>query len=381
MNLMKRLLAMLLCLCLACSCAAFAEEDDDWSFEEVLLTDNGEEIITGDDEEEAIIFDAGSDPESAAAVMDIQWEIDDTVDPDSLDLNPNLPDHVVNILLIGIDSRAKDIHASSELQHGDVQIILSINTNDGSIKLTSVLRDLYVDIPGTKNKARINTAYARGGGALAMRTINQLFELNIQYYATINFFGLASIIESLGGIDIDMTKAEAKAINAYIKKNKPVYDTLEDPSLRVPLEAVKGVQHCDGIQAVMYARLRSIDNDFARTARQRKLLELLLNKVLEDMDMGTMLNLVNTTLPYVTTNASASTIVGLAMKVLSSNLLIRYRNGEPLLEQHRVPMDHAYGYRDVDGASVIVWGTKNYEKNLKSVHEFIYGEYIPANAE
>ena len=372
---MKRLLCLVLCACMVCSLAL---AEDDWGFEEVLLTDSGEEIILGGEGEEAILISTDGMDVLTDPSLDEQWEIDDTVDPDSLDINPNLPSNVVNILLIGIDSRAKDIHASSELQHGDVQIILSINTDDGSIKLTSVLRDLYVDIPGTKNKARINTAYAKGGGALAMRTINNLLELNIQYYATINFYGLASIIESLGGIDIELTKAEAKAINAYIKRNPPAYDTLEDSSLRVPLEPVAGVQHCDGIQAVMYARLRSIDNDFARTARQRKLLELLLHKVMQDMDLSTLMNLVSSTLPYVTTNASMSTIVNLAVKTMNGGLLQRVQSGEPLLEQHRIPMDHAYGYKDVNGSSVIVWGTKNYDKNLRSVHEFIYGEYIPS---
>ena len=75
------------------------------------------------------------------------------------------------------------------MQNGDVQIIVSINKDDGSIKLTSILRDLYVTIPGYKNKNRINTAYSRGGGQLAMRTINKNFELNIENYITINFYG------------------------------------------------------------------------------------------------------------------------------------------------------------------------------------------------
>lgn len=377
MDTMKRLLCLLLSCALVLSSAALAEEDEgeDWSLveENVLLTDDGEELLV----DEELLFVPDDEMESELDLLDEQWEVDESVDPDSLELNENLPDNVVNILLIGIDSRAKDIKQETSLQHGDVQMILSINTDTGSVKLTSVLRDLYVTIPGYKNKARINTAYAKGGGQLAMRTMNRLFELNIQTYATINFYGLASIIESLGGIDMELTRAEARTINAYIKKHPPVYDTKEH-SERVPLEARDGVQHLDGIQAVMYARVRSIDNDFARTARQRKLLETLLEKIMQDMDMATLLELINTTMPYVTTNANVSTIFNLALKVMQSGMMEKAKAGEPLLEQHRVPMDKSYGYKDVNGASVIAWGTANYKKNLESVHEFIYGEYIPA---
>ena len=133
-----------------------------------------------------------------------------------------------------------------------MQIIVSINKDDGSIKLTSILRDLYVTIPGYKNKNRINTAYSRGGGQLAMRTINKNFELNIENYITINFYGLASIIDSLGGIDIEMTAKEAKAINTYLRQHPPKYDNQSKDYERENLPNKAGTHHCDGIQAVMY---------------------------------------------------------------------------------------------------------------------------------
>ena len=296
---LKRLLCLLLSLCLLVTCVASAElvADDEDSGDDsgVSLTEDDEE----DDDLGDFVFDDEAEAELDA--MDEQWEVDTSVDPDKLDLNTSLPDHVINILLIGIDSRSKDIE--NGMQRGDVQIILSVNTQDGSIKLTSIMRDLYVSIPGYKSKARINTAYTKGGGQLAMRTINNLLELNIQYYVTINFYGLASIIDAVGGIDIELTKTEAGAINAYLKKHPPAYDN-KAKGERVALEKVSGVQHLDGVQAVMYARLREIDNDFNRTARQRNLLELLLKKITADMTMDTLLNLVNTAMQYVKTNMS-----------------------------------------------------------------------------
>ena len=342
--------------------------------EDYTISDNGDIILDDDDDLGGDVF--FDDDGSTIEITDN--EIDDTIDPDKLDINTNLPSNVVNILLVGVDTRSTSLEDG--LQNGDVQIIVSINKDDGSIKLTSILRDLYVTIPGSKNKNRINTAYSRGGGQLAMRTINKNFELNIENYITINFYGLASIIDSLGGIDIEMTAKEAKAINTYLRQHPPKYDNQSKDYERENLPNKAGTHHCDGIQAVMYARLRKVDNDFGRTARQRKLMELLLEKVLDGgMSMTELNNLLNACMPYVQTNMKASTLFDLALGVLRSGISDRLTRGESLLEQHHVPMDGTYSYLDVDGASVINMGSKSFPKNVRALHEFIYGEYIPAD--
>lgn len=381
---MKRLLALLLALTMLLPILALADEDEEVSLDElvedVVLEADGSETEVGEEDEEAIDegeVTIGDEAQEAIEILDA--EIDETVDPDSLDLNTNLPDNVVNILLVGIDTR--DTTMDDGLQHGDVQIICSINKDTGSVKLTSLQRDLYVSIPGYKSKNRINVAYARGGGQLAMRTINSVFEMNIEYYVTINFYGLASIIDAIGGIDIELTKAEAKAINSYLKKNPPVYDNQDKDYERVPLEAKAGVQHLDGVQAVMYARTRSVDNDFGRTARQRKLLELLLQKIMKDnMSVDKLIELMQVCLPYVTTNLNASTMLELGIGVLNSDIISRAQAGEELLEQHRIPMDDTWKYDQTDGgSSVVVFRTvKRRQENIEALHQFIYGEYIPA---
>lgn len=379
MNFWKRTLALLLVLCMMIPCA-LAEEDVEIDLgelvDDVLLTDDGEEI----DDPEGIgagLMITDDEVEDALSALDQDMELDESIDPEDLELNPNLPDNVVNILLVGIDTRSTSLEEG--YQHGDVQIICSINKDTGAIKLTSLLRDMYVTIPGYKNKNRINVAYHRGGGELAMRTINRNFELNIEHYVTINFYGLASIIDSIGGIDMELTKAEANAINTYLRKHPPTKYDNTDGKDRVKLESKAGVQHLDGIQAVMYARVRSIDNDFSRTARQRKLLEVLLNTVMQDMDVMKLYSLMESVIPYVATNMNATAIFNLATSVLQSGIIQKAQSGETLMEQFRLPMDKAYSYKTIDGASVVYMSTSKFKQNKEALHEFIYGNYYPAD--
>ena len=386
MKLIQKLTALVMALCLLLPGAVLAEDDEISILdvvENVNLDEGGDESAGGDEDAEGgeELFISDEVQEAMEVAENLEADIDDSINPDDLELNPNLPDNVVNILLVGVDTRSTTL--DDGLQHGDVQIILSINKDTGSVKLTSVLRDLYVTIPGYKSKNRINVAYSRGGGALAMRTINHTFELNIEHYVTINFYGLASIIDAIGGVDVDLTKAEAKAINTYLKKHPPKYDNQDKEYERVPLEAVAGVQHLDGVQAVMYARTRSVDNDFGRTARQRHLLDLLLQKIMQDMTVDKFMTLMETSLPYVQTNVNASTMLNLGLSVLGSDIISRAQAGESLLEQMRIPMDETWKYDQTDsGSSVVVFRTvARREENVKALHEFIYGQYYPASGE
>ena len=332
---MKRLLALMMALCMLVTGMAFAE-DEEISMSDMFIEVESEELAEDEDDGEVFF-----DDETAELLDDLHLdvELDTSVDPSSLDLNPNLPDNVVNILLIGIDTRDTDL--GEGLQQGDVQLILSLNKDDGSVK---------------KN-----------------------FDMNIEYYATINFYGLASIIDAIGGVDIDMTRKEANAINTYLRKHPPKYDNT-DGSARVPLEKIDGVQHLDGVQAVMYARVRSIDNDFARTGRQRKLLELLLSKIMQDMSIDKLMSLIETSMPYVKTNVGLNTMLSLALDLLNGGIIQRAQNGETLIQQHRIPMDETWKYHTTEGgASVVAFrSTKRKTENVQALHEFIYGAYYPA---
>ena len=383
-KILKRALALCLCmLLLAGSCLA---EDSLEDFVPDALTE--EELAQWQEWAEEGMGDSDATaanaaeltPEEESLMAEMASMLEDTtvsteVDLSNLEPNEALPDYVVNILLLGVDNRSVELVSG----RADANIICSINTQDGSIKLTSIQRDLLVTIPPKKNPYKITNAYSWGGGQLSMATVNQNFELNIDKFVTINFYGLAAIIDYLGGVDIELTKTEASRINYELKKEPLPFDTNPD---RDKVEAVAGVHHLDGMQAVTYARIRGIsgENDFNRSERQRKLLEVLLEQVMQDMSLDRMVELISVAMPYVLTNMSASDMATLGMQVLSSGIVTRAQQGEDLMEQMRVPMDETWKYDESNGSSVIAFRTTaRKQENIEALHAFIYGEYIPAN--
>ena len=416
---MKRILSLLLILCMLIPVFSFAElEEDDFSVEEMeeeLLLDDEDDESDDESEENSEGFDFSDLDEDSFATLDENID-SGTINLDELEINPNLPSNVVNFLLLGVDSHIPvEKDSNGEVIHknivglADTQIIVSVNKDTGDIKMTSVQRDSYVPIPGpTAQKQKINMSFEIGvrrgkkvvydpdnfdkltpyGAALAMRTINHNFELNIQHCVVINFSGLASIIDALGGIDIDMQKIEAKGVNNYLAKAykkpgkftyDPTYDKKTRTSTRQKLEVKDGVQHCDGIQALTYARLRSLtgQNDFTPTDRQRHLLDLLMKKVLHDSDTNQLLDLIDTCVQYAYTNINAETFLSLAGSLLSSGILKRIDSSDSLFDQRQIPAPGQYAYGNANGTSVLTF--KNKEGQVRELHEFIYGTYYPAN--
>ena len=391
---MKKALSLLLALCLLLPLFAFAEEqelDIEEIYEDVDLDNTEADLDTGNEDAADQSLGAGEvlteeQQKELADSLESKDYVPTNLTVDNLYINPNLPDNVINILLLGVDTREAEL-IDKDIKRADVQMILSYNLDNGSIKLSSILRDTLVTNPFTGKNSAINESYSsydeknifHDNPERSLATVNYNFEMNIPYYVTINFHGVAAIIDSLGGVDIDLTKAEARGINNYLNKtaytsSKFTYDT-RDRTEREDLAVEAGVQHCDGIQALMYARLRKIDNDFARTARQRHLMELLLRQVVSSIDINKLMDLMQTCLPYVLTNMNASTIMNLALTVLGSGIMEKISSGGSLLEQHRVPMDGMYGYLTLDsGASVVNLGEKNWRLNKESIHYFIYGQ-------
>ena len=406
---MKKLLSVLLMLTLLLSCLspALAEDDDeDLDIEEVveevdLDEENKAELS---EEEQAELDKIGGSLES----FDFEPYSTDTA---SLELNPNLPDNVTNILLIGLDSRSDDLEdgdTKNSVKHADVQLILSLNPDDqeNPIKLTSILRDTLVEIPTSNGymKSKITNSYGYYENRIfhdfpdrTLQTINHNFEMNLQYYVSINFYGVVAIIDAMGGIDIDLNEGEAYHINAYIKKYGgkmlKTYDSKERKEARQTLEVKAGVQHLDGLQALMYARIRSslkkkydsdINGDWGRTARTRHLLDVLLQKAISKDSGISIFDLFSECLDYVSSNMNVETMFNLMQKVLSSGIVSRLGDEDAtLVSQFRIPMDknksgnRAWSYEKVDGQSVVFMGKKNFQENVEALHEFIYGRYIP----
>ena len=413
---MKRLLALLLCLALLLPVFSLAEEDEeDWDLDDLDV----EEVDLGEDEDEEEEDPIGSEDDEDYDLSAYPDDDQDTViNYDELEINPNCPDDVINILLIGVDTRgnedrnnkskllrdqlSKDGKLNPYAKRNDVTIILSINLLDGTVKLTSLARDLLVDIPGKSASAPINESFSyrhsKNGSYIGsedvpqrtIRTVNRNFQLNIQHYFAINFYGVEEIIEYFGGVDVELTKAEAKAINNYIKKNKnKMKNTYDEHSAdRVALKAVDGVQHLDGLQGLVLARSRHVSGsngtDVARTGRTRRLLQALFHQVAEKLESKEydLLNLVPELTQYLISDMSMQEILNLAMKVWpivrDSDMLSDMSSITALMEEKQIPGESTKGD--------LGWTYKNEKVKLynfqavtEDLHDFIFGAYYPAD--
>lgn len=398
---MKRLLALLLCFSLLLPALSFGEQDEeDIDFSELL-----EEDVDVDEEGNIIAPDDEGEDFSEESLEDLMdaFTLDESVDPSELELNTNLPDDVINILLLGLDVKGtKDKKLLKDqgqyAKRADVQMILSINTTDGSIKLTSIARNTLVDIPDRVNDTGIANSYGHAiykngkyqswvdTPEMCMRTVNRNFEMNIQHYVAINFYGVVSIIEYLGGVDVELTKQEASAINSYLRQHKRAISASYDDKKgqRDPLEKRDGVQHLDGLQALMYGRLRSIDDDFHRTGRTRKLLSSLLTPTVQKINGGELdlLNVVGESVQYFISDPGLNmeSIVRIARAVLKSDAIKHMNLNDSLIEEFRIPMDGTFYYdEDSSGASVNKFKRGQKQANTEMLHEFIYGAYYPSN--
>lgn len=194
------------------------------------------------------------------------------------------PEHVINILLIGQDTRVQGVRARS-----DSMILVTFNTKAKSITFTSFMRDSYVQIPGyTANK--LNHAYQYGGMKLLNETLKLNFGVEVDGNVEVNFAQFEEIIDLLGGVEISLTAAEAKYMNHSTKWGLQV-----------------GKNQLTGEQALVYARLREIDNDYRRSERQRTVL-LALADAYKDQPVDQMFALLEEIMGLVTTNMSDAQI-------------------------------------------------------------------------
>lgn len=278
------------------------EIDQEYYTEDELMELDIEEAIESKYAETGVVY-----PELDPA--EIQWtEVTELVGQEQ---------DLVNILLIGQDARPGETRARS-----DTMILVTFNKTTGDITMTSFLRDLYVQIPGYQDN-RINAAYAYGGMELLDETLLQNFGVEVDANIEVNFDGFSSIIDVLGGVDIELTQAEAS-------------------HLGLPA----GMNHLNGENALAYARIRSIDSDFYRTERQRKVISALFNS-LKTAGFSRITDLIDTILPMVTTDMSNVQIVAYATELfpmLSSGTL----------SSARIPADDTYNFNSVRGMSVIV---------------------------
>lgn len=290
---------------------------------------------------------------------DKQKDIDISI---SYDGRKTIDSQYVNILLLGIDARNPE-----EASRSDSIIIATIDKRHKKIKLTSLMRDMIVNMQGRGpmaglNQDKLNHSFAYGGPLLTLQTINKNFKTDIRNYIKVDFFGFEKIIDAVGGISIDVTQPEIKVLNEYvdevsrIEKIKPAYVTKV------------GKQILNGKQAVAYSRIRYVGNeDFQRTERQRTVLTQLFNK-LSKLNPLELNKAVGEFLPYVETSMNESEILNLGSYIVMNKI--------SNMEQLRLPIDGYWNATYVRNVFFLQWDVKS---NLESLYKFIYeDDYDPS---
>lgn len=264
---------------------------------------------------------------------------------------------ITNIALFGLDKREKGENGRS-----DAIMIASIDKKSKKIKLSSLMRDSYVDVPG-HGKTKINHAYSYGGPELAIKTINQNFDMDIRDYVTVDFFSLEKIINAVGGIKIDVKKSEISYINDGIDEQARY---AKDNYL--PNVTKAGLQTLNGRQAVAYARIRNTGNgDFERTDRQRKVLNELLNKI-QASGVTKYPQIVSQLLPYVETSMSNMDIIKLGSSAFLS--------GIKTIDQERFPLDGYCKDQTINGVWYLVPDIK---ATVDQLHSYIFKDVRPTS--
>ena len=215
------------------------------------------------------------------------------------DFNSNITkaefDKVIKIVLFGSDSLNNNDMSSGR---SDTIMICSINPNTRKINLISIPRDTYVDIEGY-GKTKINHAYAYGKEQLSIKTINTNFNLDLTEYITINFEGVKYIIDSIGGINLNLTQEEIEYINKY--SNYKINDS--------------GNVLLNGEQVLAHSRNRTIGNDFVRTNRQRDIIKALIKKI-SLLSTNEIYELLDKSLSHVKTNINITEYISFLSEVL-----------------------------------------------------------------
>lgn len=285
-------------------------------------------------------------------------------DKDNLGINKVIDDKIINVALFGLDTRG----VNSFSGNSDSIMILSINTKSKKVKVMSVMRDSLVPIErnGKITYSKINAAYGWGGPELAVKTLNQNFNLDISDYATVNFYGMVDIIDAVGGIEATITEDEL-----YDKgPEKPglngcMGEICKYLGLNVNKYKINkaGTQHLNGVQAVAYSRIRycksvwDTSNDYGRTDRQRHVMQELFNKATK-LKKSQYISLANALIPCTKTSMSTSEILSIAASVLLNS---------PQFEQYRIPQNEflmpapsgSFGsvlYYDLDFVSKLIHG-------------------------
>ncbi len=253
-----------------------------------------------------------------------------------------------HVLLLGGDARDMRRYDRS-----DAMLILSVR-GDGGVKLTSILRDTWVNFPGRKSPGKINAATVYGGPELAMATVNQAFGTELARYALVNMEDMVKLIDLLGGVDIEITEAERREINVYAAgyTGEPYQgERTIDRSGRV---------HLNGLLAMSYCRLRYIDSDYRRVMRQQAVL-LAMARRARELKPAELAVTAAAMLGNVKTNLTPAELASLGRALLAAD--------PEDVGQFRIPADGTFRAGMRGGTWRI---DPDFERNAELLREFIY---------
>lgn len=266
-------------------------------------------------------------------------------------------DGVTNVLVLGIDSRQN--HNINKTR-SDVMIILSINENTNEIVMSSLMRDMFVSIPGRKYPDKLTHAHAYGGPALTQKTIEGAFGIKIDHFVLVNFYAFMDVVDALGGIELDVTESERKVLNKYVAEINRINGLGEDNGKL--WDSGENIR-VTGKQALGYVRNRYSGNgDYERTQRQREVLGKIIEEV-KTASAGELLDLVDAATGNMATDYSKMEIIALAAEA------INYKDYE--IKQTRIPVEGTF----TTGVKNGVWRMDiNFQKNREALYEAIFGE-------
>lgn len=266
-------------------------------------------------------------------------------------------DYVKNILLIGVDAREGE---EAEKTRSDTMMLVTIDTRNKQIKLTSFLRDMYLEIPGYRED-KLNAAQSHGGTQLLVDTLEHNFKVDIDNYMLVSFDMFTAIIDELGGVDVEITDKEAKYINS--KDHMDIEDVYAFP------EALSGgMQHFTGAQALWYSRIRYLDSDFMRTQRQRKVITAIVKEAVGQSPFA-LLDMVEKVMPMVKTDLTEDEMMDLGLHALT---YLKYD-----IVQMQVPLSDAYKSAKRRGQDVLL---PDMDKNRTAFKQFVFEKAdVPAD--
>jgi LCP family protein required for cell wall assembly len=263
--------------------------------------------------------------------------------------------HVRSMLVIGTDGRTADDKGRS-----DSMILVSLNSKTNEIIMTSFMRDCYVELPNTGSWDKLNAAYAYGGADLLMDTIEYNFDVRIDDYVAVDFASFVSVVDAVGGIDIDVSNEEAEEINVILISE--VNELMGDDRMSDLLSG-GGKLHLNGKQALSYSRIRKVGNsDFERTERQRRVMSLIIAK-LKKFKPSIFKNLASDVIPDVSTNMSTLKAYLYSLRL---PFALKYKT-----KQIQIPVEGTYSAADVDVGNVL---QVDFGENRKVIDEEVFAK-------